>query len=70
VAYQNLPASAFASALTSVGIPEPFARVLTDSDVHAAAGSLYEDSRTLSRLIGRPTTPMATAVAAALAQMR
>jgi NAD(P)H dehydrogenase (quinone) len=32
-----------------------------------AKGVLFDDSRALSRLIGRPTTPLSTAVSAALA---
>ncbi len=51
----------------SFGLPEGFSHVLADSDVQAGKGALYDDSRTLSRLIGRPTTPWQATVAAALA---
>ena len=46
--------------------PENLADVLADADAKAADGDLYDDGHALSRLIGRPTTPMAASVAAAL----
>lgn len=67
IPYNDLPASAYAGILQSFGLPEGFAHVLADSDVQASHGALFDDSRTLSRLIGRPTTPMPVTVAAALA---
>lgn len=67
IPYNDLPPAAYAGILESCGIPAGFAHVLADSDVQAAKGALFDDSRTLSRLIGRPTTPMAATVAAALA---
>ena len=67
IPYNDLPPDAYAGILQSFGLPAGFAHVLADSDVQAGQGALFNDSRTLSRLIGRPTTPMATTVAAALA---
>ncbi|MBP9182128.1 MAG: NAD(P)H-binding protein [Fuscovulum sp.] len=66
VAYVSLLAADYAKALEGFGLPAGFAAVLADSDAQAAQGALFDDSRTLSRLIGRPTTPMAETVAAAL----
>ena len=66
IPYNDLPAATYAGILQSFGLPEGFAHVLADSDVQAGKGALYDDSRTLSRLIGRPTTPMAEVVKAAL----
>ena len=66
VAYQNLPAADFNAALVGAGLPEGLATVLAESDVGASKGGLFDDSRQLSRLIGRPTTPLATLVKAAL----
>ena len=66
VAYVNMPQTDYAKALEGFGLPAGFAAVLADSDAQAAHGALHDDSRTLSRLIGRPTTPMAETVAAAL----
>ncbi len=37
-----------------------FAGLLADSDVGASKGGLFDDSKTLSRIIGRPTTPLKT----------
>lgn len=66
IPYNSLPEGVYAGILQGFGLPEGFARVLADSDVQAAAGGLFDDSRTLSGLIGRATTPMAVTVAAAL----
>lgn len=66
VAYQNLPQADFKAALLGAGLPEPIADLLAASDVGAAQGGLFDDSHQLSRLIGRPTTPLAALVKAAL----
>lgn len=67
IPYNDLPAATYAGILQSFGLPEGLAAVLADADVQAVKGALHDDSRTLSRLIGRPTTPWQTTVAAALA---
>lgn len=67
IPYQSLPEEVYAGILAGFGLPPAFAALLADADAQAAKGALYDDSRTLSRLIGRPTTPMAATVAAALA---
>lgn len=64
--YNDLPPATYAGILQSFGLPKGFAHVLADSDVLAGQGALFDASGTLSRLIGRPTTPMASVVAAAL----
>lgn len=69
VAYVDMPQEAFAGALAGAGIPEGFATVLADSDARAAEGALYSQSKDLSALIGRPTTPMAETVKSALASL-
>ena len=61
-----MPEAEYAGALQGFGLPPVLAKALADSDAYAAKGALYDDSRTLSRLIGRPTTPFAETVAAAL----
>jgi NAD(P)H dehydrogenase (quinone) len=66
VAYVSMPQADYAAALIGFGLPEGFAQVLADSDAQAGQGALHDDSRTLSRLIGRPTTPIAKTIAAAL----
>ncbi|OYX84006.1 MAG: NAD(P)-dependent oxidoreductase, partial [Azorhizobium sp. 32-67-21] len=48
------------------GLPEPFAALLAQSDAAAAQGALFDDGKALSRLTGRPTTPLKDVIAAAL----
>ncbi|MFD5320251.1 SDR family oxidoreductase [Streptomyces sp. NPDC127098] len=53
--------------LTGAGLPEPFAAVLVDVDASGIArGLLAGTSGDLARLVGRPTTPLADAIAVAL----
>ncbi|NED99181.1 SDR family oxidoreductase [Phytoactinopolyspora halotolerans] len=66
VVYRDLPPSEYVKALVDAGLPEGFAEILADSDVNVARGHLDTDSVDLSRLIGRPSTPLADAVAVAL----
>ncbi|MCW2308343.1 SDR family oxidoreductase [Rhodobium gokarnense] len=67
VAYNNLPEADFKAALLGAGLPEPVAGLLADSDAGAAKGALFDDSGTLSGLIGRPTTPYQEVIKTALA---
>ena len=62
VVYQNLSEADFAAALKSVGLPAGLADMLADSDTGASKGGLFDDSHTLSKLIGRPTTSLADSV--------
>lgn len=62
ITYQNLSEADFAAALKSVGLPDGLADMLADSDVGASKGGLFDDSKTLSKLIGRPTTTLAESV--------
>ncbi len=66
VAYVSMPQADYAEALIGFGLPEGFAQILADSDARAGEGALNDSSHTLSRLIGRPTTPIAETIAAAL----
>lgn len=66
VAYVPMSQADYAQALIGFGLPEGFAQVLADSDARASEGALADESRSLSRLIGRPTTPIAETIAAAL----
>ena len=58
ISYTNLAPEAYKTALLEAGLPEPVASMLADSEEGASKGGLYSDDRTLSRLIGRPTTPL------------
>lgn len=62
VVYQNLSEADFAAALKGVGLPAGLADMLADSDTGASKGGLFDDSHTLSKLIGRPTTSLADGV--------
>ena len=66
VVYQNMSEADFAAALKSVGLPAGLADMLADSDVGASKGGLFDDSHTLSKLIGRATTSLAESVKAIL----
>lgn len=66
VVYQNLSEADYAAALRGVGLPDAFASLLANSDTGASKGGLFDDSHTLSKLIGRPTTPIATSIKAIL----
>lgn len=67
IPYNNLAEADYAALLAQVGLPKPLADILANSDAGAAKGGLFDDSHTLSRLIGRPTTPLSELVAQALA---
>ena len=67
VPYLDMPEAEYRAALVQAGVPAPIAAMLADSDHGAAQGGLDDTDRQLSTLIGRPTTPMAATVAAALA---
>ncbi|MFJ2601616.1 SDR family oxidoreductase [Pantoea agglomerans] len=65
--YVNLSQSEFAAAMKNAGLPEGLAEMLADSDAGAEKGGLFDDSRQLSQLIGRPTTTWQAVIRAALA---
>lgn len=69
IPYNSLPQDVYQGILQSFGLPEDLSAALADSDAKGAQGYLFDDSKTLSSLIGRPTTPMATTVADALAKL-
>jgi NAD(P)H dehydrogenase (quinone) len=67
IPYKNLPVHEYATALVRFGLPEATAKAVASWDADAADGALFDNGRQLSALIGRPTTPLSTAVAEALA---
>jgi len=67
VEYRNLSEADYKAALVGVGLPEVVAALLSDSDTAASKGALFDEGHQLSQLLGRPTTPLATVVAEALA---
>ncbi|MEQ9970839.1 SDR family oxidoreductase [Pectobacterium carotovorum] len=66
IGYQNLSEAEFTAALVSAGLPDVFAQIIADSDTGASKGGLFDDGKQLSRLIGRPTTPLSAVVKATL----
>lgn len=67
ISYADMPVPAYAQVLASTGLPAPVADMIAGWDAAIAGGALQDDSRTLSRLIGRPTTPLAATVRAVIA---
>ncbi|MDX3524684.1 SDR family oxidoreductase [Streptomyces scabiei] len=66
IANNPVPADALVGILTGAGLPEGFAAVLAGVDASIEKGELAVSSGDLSRLIGRPTTPIADSIATAL----
>jgi NAD(P)H dehydrogenase (quinone) len=59
IGYQDMPQAAV--------LPEGLAEMFADADTGASKGGLFDDSKTLSGLIGRPTTPLGEVVQQTLA---
>lgn len=70
LAYADLPPEAFKGVLVGAGLPGAVADIFVDADLNIAKGELDDRSGTLRTLIGRATTPLATAVAEGLARIR
>lgn len=66
VTYQNLSEADYNKALLDAGLPDFLATLLAESDTGASKGGLFDDSKTLSSLTGRPTTALAEMVKAAV----
>lgn len=68
ISYNDLPEKEYAEVLKSLGVPEHFAQAIAGWDASAAKGDLFDDSHTLSRLIGHPTTSLAASIKNAIAK--
>ncbi|MFF5481384.1 SDR family oxidoreductase [Streptomyces sp. NPDC012935] len=66
IADNAVSTDALVGILTGAGVPEQFAVILAGVDASIEKGELVVDSGDLSRLAGRPTTPLAEAIAAGL----
>lgn len=66
IPYENLTVESYLQILVAAGLPEPIAAIYADSDRGIAAGELFIETGELRRLIGRPTTTLPEAIAAAL----
>jgi len=69
IPYHDLPPSEYSALLESIGISKELAEAIVSWDVSASKGALYGEERTLSKLIGRPTTSLATSVEQALREV-
>jgi len=66
IPYKDLPEADYAAALAGFGLPAPVAQAYASFDVGASQGALLDEGRVLSKLLGRPTTPLSVSVAHAL----
>lgn len=67
VKYIDMPEADYAKSLEEhAGLPDFIAAVVANSAAATAKGALEDDSRTLSSLSGRPTTPISETIAQAL----
>ena len=66
VEYRDMGEEEYAKVLEGAGIPAPFAALLASTSALTAEGALEDHSGDLSRLAGRPTTPIAETIRAAL----
>lgn len=67
VVFRNLLPSEYEAALLGMGLPRMIVDVIVNADAVALKGDLDSSSRTLSTLLGRPTTTLEQAVQSALA---
>ena len=70
VTYTDLPVEQYTKVLVGAGLPEPVAAMIADGDRGIAGGELHVDPADLERLLARPATSLADAVADALAHQR
>ena len=66
VRYENMAPGDYEASLIALGMPDNYAAVVTNSAHATSLGALENNSRTLSRLTGRPTTPIAATIAKVL----
>jgi NAD(P)H dehydrogenase (quinone) len=66
VQYVNQSESDYAKTLESVGLPPPVASMLASTSYLAGFGELYSESKDLSELADRPSTPIGETIAEAL----
>ncbi|GAB2721836.1 SDR family oxidoreductase [Streptomyces bullii] len=66
ITYNAVTPEVLTGILAGAGLPEPLAAVFAGVDASIEKGELAVSTGDLNRLIGRPTTPLSEAVAAAL----
>ncbi|MDV7139752.1 SDR family oxidoreductase [Maribacter sp. TH_r10] len=66
IPYNNISEEEYANILKNIGLPDGLALGLASWDVSASKDDLFDDSYQLSKILGRPTTPIAESVKIAL----
>ncbi len=66
IIYNNLTVDELAKILSQSGMPEGVAQFFAGTHASTEKGDLYDDTKGLSKLIGRATTPLSEAVKKAL----
>jgi NAD(P)H dehydrogenase (quinone) len=66
IGYVNMSEAEYRNVLVKAGLPDAVAALIADSDTGISQGALFDDDHQLSRLIKRPTTPLAASIAATL----
>jgi len=68
IPYKNLPETEYGNILKTFDVPEAFAYAIAGWDTGASKGDLFESGKQLSKLIGKPTTPLAEVIKLTLAK--
>jgi NAD(P)H dehydrogenase (quinone) len=66
VEYVDQPEADYTKTLEGAGLPPPVAAMLASTSALSGQGALHDESKDLSRLSGRPTTPISETIRAAL----
>lgn len=66
IPYIDMSEADYAAALVKAGLPDGLAAAVAGWSTGARNGAMFDDGHALSKLIGRPTTPLADVVRAAL----
>lgn len=69
IPYRDLPVTEYVAILKGFGLPESMAEAIAGWDTSASEGDLFDDSRQLSKLTGKPTTSLKEAVKTALSRL-
>jgi len=66
VEYKDIGEAEYAKVLEGAGLPPPVAAMLASTSALTAEGELHDEGKDLSKLSGRPTTPISETIARAL----
>ncbi len=70
IPYRDLPQERYVALMIEAGVPALGAQLVADADAGIARGELAATPGDLSRLIGRPTAPIAESIADALQRLK